>query len=110
MYAAGWAESIGFFLLTFILLDKYAETDTNGVPFVVSIILGRLLLDAPLRILDYWGSRISLFVTIISVISILLAAAYYRERRNIVLILSAVILILLNTTAHQAWLHYLRIE
>jgi len=106
IYAAGWAESISFFLLTFILLNKFAKPNTYGIPIVLSIILGRTILEIPVRLFDFYGSLFSLFVLAISVISILLGANYYRERRIVDLVFSAIIMILLNTVAHHAWFDY----
>ena len=105
VYAAGWAESLSYFVLTFVVLRKYAKPDTYGWPFVLSIVLGRLLLEVPVRILDFNGSLFSMFVPMIVVVSILLGAVYFRERRNSVLVLAVIVLILLNTTAHDAWLY-----
>ena len=32
LYTAAWAESISFFVLTYLLLQRYAEPETYGMP------------------------------------------------------------------------------
>lgn len=110
VFAAGWAESIAYFVLTYVVLRKYAEPGTYGVPYVVSIIVGRLLLEAVPRIMDFSGSLFSMFVPMLVVASVILASVYYRERKASVLILAVILLIVLNTTTHDAWIHLVRHE
>lgn len=105
VYAAGWAESLSFFVLTLLLLEKYAEPGTYGVKILITILAGRLILEVPIRVLDFAGSLFSMFVPIIVICSIGLAAIYFHEKKKgAVLILLVAILILLNTAAHSVWL------
>ena len=106
LYAAGWAESILFFVLTYLLLSKYAEPDSYGVPIVVAILLGRIVFELPVRIMEFRQTLFSLFIPLVVVVSIILASVYYREKRPVVLILSAVIIILLNTVVHEDWINW----
>ncbi len=108
VFAAGWAESIAYFALTYVVLRKFAEPGTYGVPYVVSIIVGRLLLEAFPRAIDFSGSLFSMFVPMLVVASVILASVYYRERKASVLILAVILLIVLNTTTHDAWIHLVR--
>ena len=67
--------------------------------------MGRIILEVPLRVFEFRETLFSLFVPIVSIVSILLAAVYHKEKRTSVLILAVVILVLLNTVAHDAWHH-----
>lgn len=103
IYAAGWAESVAFFVTTYILLSKYAEPGTFAWKTVLAIVLGRIVLELPLRVTEFWSTLFSMFVPMVVVASILLAALYYRDKKSTTLILSVIILILLNTAGHHAW-------
>lgn len=105
IYSAGWTESICFFVFTLLVLDKLAKPDHYSVSFIVTIIMGRIILEVPLRVFEFRETLFSLFVPIVSIVSILLAAVYHKEKRTSVLILAVVILVLLNTVAHDAWHH-----
>ena len=106
LYAAGWAESMCYFTLTILLLKKYAQPDTYGIPYLIVIALGRSVFEVPIRITEFGATLFSLFVPIIVFVSIILASICYREKRASVLILSVVIIILLNTIAHEDWMNY----
>ena len=108
VYTAGWTESVCFFALTYFLLQKYAEQRTNGTPIVASIILGRIILEIPIRINDFMGSLFSLFVPVLVIISIILALICFKEKRASVFILSAIIIVLLNSVVHDVWCHFIK--
>ena len=108
VYAEGWAQSIAYFALTFMLLNKYESSSSYGIPTVISIILGRIILEIPIRIMDFSGSVFSMFVPIVALVSIILGALYFKERKNLVLILEIIIIILLNTVAHEAWIKFVQ--
>ena len=110
LYAAAWTESICFFVLTFLLLQKYAKPNTFGWPIVTAVILGRILLELPIRITEFRATLFSLFIPITVISSIVLAAVYYRERRPVVLILSAIIMVLLNTIVHEDWINLFHVK
>ena len=110
LYAAAWTESICFFVLTFLLLQKYAKPNTYGWPIVTAVILGRILLELPIRITEFRATLFSLFIPITVISSIVLAAVYYRERRPVVLILSAIIMVLLNTIVHEDWINLFHVK
>lgn len=103
IYAAGWTEAVAYFVLTYISLEKYGKPGTFGASIITTIILGRIILELPVRIFDFQDSIFSMFVPIIAIVSIMLGATYYREKRNTVLVLSVIILILLNTLGHHFW-------
>lgn len=105
LYAAGWAESICYFIITYLLLNKYAAPESYGIPYIIAILLGRTILELPLRITEFRTTLFSLFIPILVYVSIILASIYFREKRPMTLILSAIIIILMNTIAHEDWIN-----
>lgn len=104
--SAEWAESVSFFLFTYCMLERYAKKDTDGIPVVLMIMLGRIILEIPIRI-DYFSGTIgSLFVTIVVLIAIVLSMSYWYKKKLYILILSLVIMMLLNTFGHDLWLKH----
>jgi len=111
LYAACLAESVAFFVLTYYVLKTYAKPGTFGLPFVVAVVAGRIVLDVPLRVMEFPETLFSLFVPIVVIVSIVLAALYYKENRVSVLVLSVFIILLLATVGQAEWLdtfHYKR--
>ncbi len=88
------------------MLERYAKKDTDGIPVVLMIMLGRIILEIPIRI-DYFSGTIgSLFVTIVVLIAIVLSMSYWYKKKLYILILSLVIMMLLNTFGHDLWLKH----
>lgn len=108
LYAASMAEAMCFFVLTYFILEKYAEPKTYGTPFVIAIIMGRILLDIPIRVMEFRETIFSLFIPIVVMISIFLAALNFKEKNKIVLVLSLIILILLSSIGQAQWLEGFR--
>lgn len=103
----GWAYSVCYFAFTWICLQVFSSKTENKYLFVISaIILGRIILEIPIRISDFGDSFATLMFPIITIISILLAAVCYYEKRVSVYVLSAIILLLVNTFVHECFLEY----
>ena len=96
-YAASMVEGTCFYLLTYYILKWYARPNTFGCPYIYAIIAGRIILEIPLRITEFYDTIPSLFITLTVITSIILAAVYYKEKRDSVLVLTIAILILLMT-------------
>lgn len=105
LYAAAWSESVLYFVLTYLLLNKYVKSDNFGIHIVGAILFGRIVFELPVRIFEFRETLFSLFIPMVVIISIILASAYYREKRPVVLVLSVVIIILLNTVIHEDWIN-----
>lgn len=106
-FVCGWAHSLCFFVCTWICLQTFLPKNGNKyLPIVAGVIVGRIILEIPLRIIDFSGSYATLMFPIISIISILLAAVCYYEKRVSVYVLSAIILLLVNTFVHECFLEY----
>ena len=87
------------------VLTKAAESDivNRNTTVVTAIIIGRIILEIPIRIDDFEGSFYSLGITIATIVSILLAALCFKEKRSSVFILSTIILVFINTIGLYAW-------
>ncbi len=105
VYAAGFTESVCFYVFTYYALQKFAESDivNRNTAVVTAIIIGRIILEIPIRIDDFEGSFYSLGITIATIVSILLAALCFKEKRSSVFILSTIILVFINTVGLYAW-------
>ena len=109
-YAAGWIEGICFFELAWFCTHYLQNKDISSVTITLSIVFGRILLELPIRIMDFRGSLGSLMVTIICIVAIILGVVCYQEKRPIAYILSTIVLILLNTFAHHFFLESLKLD
>ena len=104
-----WIESIGYFILTYFCL-KFVQAKNNKIAtwYIISaIILGRIILEIPMRILD-WNGCVGSFMIIIScIIAILLAAYCYNSKKITAFVLSYVILALFNSVVADYWSKFL---
>jgi len=105
IYAAAGVESFVFMALTYILLQKYDQDNTHTIAITSMIIIGRIILEIPVRVFDFVGSLSSMSTTLCCLTGIILGALYYREKRSSVLILSIIILFLLITIGVSEWQH-----
>ena len=71
---------------------------------VVAIILGRIILELPLRILDFQATSASLLEPVCSIAAVLLAVVCFRRRKLRTSVVSFVVLLLLNTIGHYLWI------
>lgn len=103
-----WVESIGYFLFTYICLMKFTEkvSDINSWMVAFAIILGRIILEVPLRIIDWHGTFGSFMITVGCVVAILLAVVCFKDKRIYSFILSYVILALFNSAIADLWHQY----
>ena len=104
-YAAALTEAVSFYVLTYFILENYAERQSFGLPYIIAIVLGRIILELPIRITEFPETLFSLFIPIVVFSSIFLAALYFKEKRISVLVLSVIILILLSTIGQMKWLN-----
>ena len=103
--AAALTEAVSFYVLTYFILENYAERQSFGLPYIIAIVLGRIILELPIRITEFPETLFSLFIPIVVFLSIFLAALYFKEKRISVLVLSVIILILLSTIGQMEWLN-----
>lgn len=104
-----WAESSGFFLLTYLCIDEFSKRIQNINPWSIGFaaILGQLLLHIPMRATDFSGSMGSLMIVVSCFIAILLAVICWKDKRSYSFILSYIVWALFNCFVPQMWSEYL---
>ena len=100
---AGWTGSILYFLLTWFLLNTYTPGQSSIRGITTAVIVGRLAVEIPLRIVNFSALIFSILVPVIVVAAILLAALCFREKTRITLLLSTIVLILMNLFSEQVF-------
>ena len=100
---AGWTGSILYFLLTWFLLNTYTSGQSSIRGITTAVVVGRLAVEIPLRIVNFSALIFSILVPVIVVSAILLAALCFREKTRITLLLSAIVLILMNLFSEQVF-------
>lgn len=100
-----WAQIVAYSAVTWFLLDWSGHHFKKQSWMVISIILGRLLLDVAVRIflpttLD------TAFESVIAITAILLTWLCFRQREILTTIVSIVFITVLNSVVHHAWLDF----
>lgn len=91
-----WIESISFFAFSFFAHNKHKEK-LSSTFIAISIVLGRILLEVPVRLFDFYGSLCSLWITFSCVTAIILGCLCDRSNNKIAHIaVSLVIIYILN--------------
>ena len=96
-------EIIVYFLLTFFLLKK--NTQHIGL-CLLGIIIGRYVLDLPVRLTDFNSTRISLMVPIGSSLGTLLGFIYFKVKKWITLAVSAIVVYVFSFVLEPQWINY----
>lgn len=106
---AYWVESLGFFLLTYLLLEKLQNYDGLKVwSIALSIMAGRLLIEIPIRIFDFYGTLGSMMIAVSCILAIILGTICYKIKDSYTFILSYIVLVLFNTAVVDFWSKFLR--
>ena len=100
-----WAQVVAYAAITWFLLDWCENHVKKQLWMVVSIIVGRLLLDFAVRVflpttLD------SAFESVIAIAAILLTWLCFRQRSVLITMMSIVLITVLNSVVHHAWLDF----
>ena len=100
-----WAQIVAYSAITWFLLDWCENHLKKQLWMVVSIILGRIVLDVAVRIflpttLD------SAFESVIAIAAILLTWLCFRQRSILITMMSIVLITVLNSIVHHAWLDF----
>lgn len=86
-----WAviiDSLCFYVFTFLFLQKCAQTKKDIVYVLVSIILGMILLEFPIRVVHFTETKKTLVSSLIPIVSVIMSTAYFLYRKNATLALS----------------------
>lgn len=68
-----------------------------------TIILGRLIVEIPIRVADFRGTASTLIHTANVLVAIVLGLITYHEKRLMTLFLCLIIIVLLNTIGIKLW-------
>ena len=100
-----WAQVVAYAAITWFLLDWCGNLVKKQLWMVVSIIVGRLLLDVAVR-LFLPTTLDSGFEWVIAIATILLTWLCFRQRSILITMMSIVLITVLNSVVHHAWLDF----
>lgn len=100
-----WAQVVAYAAITWFLLDWCGNHAKKQLWMVISIIVGRLLLDVAVRFF-LPTSLDTAFESVIAIATILLTWLCFRSRSIPVTIMSIVLITVLNSVVHHAWLDF----
>ena len=98
-----WAEGISFFALSWFVARKEEKNNLSIYGIAFALILGRILLEIPIRTMDFVGTVGSILIPVNSILAIILGLCCYRSKNSSVYILSIVIEILMATFVQETW-------
>ena len=101
-----WAQVVAYAAITWFLLDKCDHDTKKQLLLIVSIILGRLVLDVAVRLLLPTPIDTA-FESVIAIATILLTWLCQRTREFLITILAIVFITVLNSIVHHAWLDFI---
>ena len=101
-----WAQVVAYAAITWFLLDKCDHDTKKQLWLIVSIILGRLVLDVAVRLLLPTPIDTA-FESVIAIATILLTWLCQRTREFLITILAIVFITVLNSVVHHAWLDFI---
>ena len=101
------AETPCYIILTYLVLRKYAKTTKEIVEITGVILLGRIILEIPIRIIDFGPTLMSLPSTLLSCLTILLTALSFATKKIYIYILSLAIWSYCTFFGHKALLYYM---
>ncbi len=106
-FSIGWSaviQSVCYVMLTYILLSKCKDED-----FLITasaIVLGRIFLELPVRMLDFNSSRTTLMMSLFPLWNILMTAWYYKCKKKWVSILWVTGCIFFIFWGHGWWIEW----
>ncbi|MDE6503908.1 MAG: hypothetical protein K2K78_05555 [Muribaculaceae bacterium] len=103
-----WIESIGYFILTYLCIDVFTQKVADLNPWMIGLaaIIGQLIIQIPMRIMDFPGTVGSLMIVVSCIIAILLAVICQKDKRPYSFILAYVVLALFNSAVADIWSNY----
>lgn len=107
LYNAAIIESIVYSFITFLLLRKYVDAKYSIIRIILCIILGRIIIELPIRIVDFDKTLPTLMVTIIVILSTILTGLIYSNKKKYVIILSFISWIICAFIGHKVWFDYI---
>lgn len=87
-----WVESISFFAFSYFMHQKKKDNYSTAL-ILLSLIIGRIILEIPIRAYDFSASLCSLWITLTCISSIVLGVLCERASKKSICIASSLILI-----------------
>ncbi len=103
LYLSSFACSTVFFWLTWEWLKRTDRKRISCWIIVATVIVGRIILELPLRIIDFSETRISLLDPVCSIVAIVMAVVCYKRQNLRMGIMAFVVLLLLNSICQYLW-------
>ncbi|MDM8234283.1 TlpA disulfide reductase family protein [Phocaeicola barnesiae] len=106
IYYSAIIESIIYSFATYLLLKKYSK-EYHIISIIVYIILGRIIIELPIRLMNIEETLITLMVTISVILSTIFTGIIYYSRNiyvTILLLLSESYCVFIG---HKNWLNYI---
>lgn len=101
-------ESVFYVVITYFLLKKYSKTNQETLYIAGLIILGRIILEMPLRLLDFEHTLVSLPGTLLACSTIILTALVFMIRNIYFLTLSLIVWGYCIFIGHNKILEYMK--
>ena len=81
LYNAAIVESLVYCCVTIFLLNKFSNSRGKEIIYILlAIILGRIILELPIRATDWEGTQITLMVTLLAIFGIILGGLIYYKK------------------------------
>ena len=98
-----FAESICYFELAWYYCNKAQQWHMPLRKLIIYICLGRLMIEIPVRLALFYESLISLFLPVITCISISLATFCFIKRKTWIYIFSFFFIFLIDSIGYNVW-------
>ena len=107
LYYAAIVESLIYCCATIFLLNKFSNNRGKEIVYILlAIILGRIILELPLRITDWEGTQMTLMVTVLAVFGIILGGLIYYKKNVYKTILLMACWGSCIFVGHEKWLNH----
>ena len=107
-YLTSYTFTLCYFAFSYACFERLKLSNRQQYIYAcVAIILGFMLIELPVRVVDFSGTISTLIITLFTAISVILAFLCWIEKRIITYFLALVILILLNISVLPQWVDYI---
>lgn len=103
---AACIEGLCFMIFTWYCCKKYYSTKFSKNLILCSVILGRLCLEVPVRIIDFWGTLTAFHLTITCLLGIIMGRICYKHNKPLVWIVCGLLLIAYGFLMAEPWINF----
>lgn len=107
IYHSAIIESIIYSFATYLLLKKYSKEHHDIINIIIYIVIGRVIIELPVRLMDFEKTLITLMVTTNVILSIIFTGIIYYSRNTYVTILLLLCESYCVFIGHKNWLNYI---